>query len=108
MERGSERPPVLNDSLAARRGTATQTMRAAVITGPKLTEIEHVRLPEPGPGEVRLRLEGSGVCGSNLPAWEGRPWFQYPTEPGSPGHEGWGFIDALADAATAPALGARE
>jgi len=70
-------------------------MRAAVLAGPKQTEVEHVRLPEPGPGEVRLRLEGCGVCGSNLAAWEGRSWFHYPTEPGSPGHEGWGVVDAL-------------
>jgi threonine dehydrogenase-like Zn-dependent dehydrogenase len=70
-------------------------MRAVVVAGPKRTEVEHVRLPEPGPGEVRLRLEGCGVCGSNLATWEGRPWFQYPTEPGSPGHEGWGVVDAL-------------
>src|SRR3954471_8011149 len=107
MERGSERPPVLNDSLAARRGTATQTMRAAVITGPKLTEIEHVRLPEPGPGEVRIRLEGSGVCGSNLPTWEGRPWFQYPSPPGSPGHEGWGVVDAVGEGVSTVTYGDR-
>jgi threonine dehydrogenase-like Zn-dependent dehydrogenase len=75
-------------------------MLAAVIAGPKQTEIEHVAIPDPGPGEVRVRLEGSGVCGSNLPAWEGRPWFHYPTEPGSPGHEGWGFIDAIGDGVT--------
>jgi threonine dehydrogenase-like Zn-dependent dehydrogenase len=72
-------------------------MRAAVIAGPRQTEIEYTAVPEPGPGEVRLRLEGCGVCGSNLPAWEGRPWFEYPTLPGSPGHEGWGVIDALGD-----------
>lgn len=49
----------------------------------------------PGPREVRVRLEGCGVCGSNLPVWEGRPWFTYPFAPGSPGHEGWGSIDAV-------------
>jgi threonine dehydrogenase-like Zn-dependent dehydrogenase len=27
--------------------------------------------------------------------WEGRPWFNYPLEPGAPGHEGWGVVDAL-------------
>jgi threonine dehydrogenase-like Zn-dependent dehydrogenase len=70
-------------------------MRAVVVAGPKRTEVEHVQIPEPGLGEVRLRLEGSGVCGSNLPTWEGRPWFHYPTEPGSPGHEGWGVVDAV-------------
>lgn len=54
-----------------------------------------VPLPAPGPREVRVRLEGCGVCGSNLPVWEGREWFNYPLDPGSPGHEGWGVIDAL-------------
>lgn len=52
-------------------------------------------VPEPGPGEVRLRLEGCGVCGSNLPLWEGQPWFQYPSPAGAPGHEGWGVVDAV-------------
>ncbi len=49
----------------------------------------------PAPRQVRVRLEGCGVCGSNLPVWEGRPWFQYPFEAGAPGHEGWGHIDAI-------------
>ena len=40
-------------------------------------------------------MEGCGVCGSNLPVWEGKPWFTYPLEPGAPGHEGWGIVDAV-------------
>jgi threonine dehydrogenase-like Zn-dependent dehydrogenase len=98
---------VLGNSPSGLVKTATATMRAAIIAGPKQTEIEHVAIPEPGPGEVRVRLEGSGVCGSNLPAWEGRPWFQYPTEPGSPGHEGWGIIDAIGDSVTGLSIGDR-
>jgi threonine dehydrogenase-like Zn-dependent dehydrogenase len=47
-------------------------------------------LPQPGPGEVLIRVEGCGVCGSSLPVWEGREWFSYPLEPGAPGHEAWG------------------
>src|SRR4051812_30017852 len=78
-------------------GTATKTMRAASIAGPQQVEIEHIQIPEPGPGQVRIRLEGSGVCGSNLPTWEGRPWFQYPSPPGGPGHEGWGVVDAVGE-----------
>jgi threonine dehydrogenase-like Zn-dependent dehydrogenase len=70
-------------------------MRAAVVAGPQQARIDEVALPEPGAGEVRLRLEGSGVCGSNLPLWEGRPWFQYPVPSGAPGHEGWGVVDAV-------------
>jgi threonine dehydrogenase-like Zn-dependent dehydrogenase len=40
-------------------------------------------------------LEGCGICASNLPVWEGRDWFKYPLEAGSPGHEGWGVVDAV-------------
>jgi threonine dehydrogenase-like Zn-dependent dehydrogenase len=52
---------------------------------------------DPLPGEVRVALEGCGVCGSNLPVWEGREWFTYPLQPGAPGHEGWGEVAAVGD-----------
>jgi threonine dehydrogenase-like Zn-dependent dehydrogenase len=69
--------------------------RAAVIRESGSVELVDVPLPEPGEGEVRLRLEGTGVCGSDLPVWSGRPWFDYPQPPGAPGHEGWGVVDAV-------------
>jgi NADPH:quinone reductase len=69
--------------------------RAAVIREPGSTELVASPLPEPGEGEVRLRLEGSGVCGSDLAVWTGRPWFEYPRPAGAPGHEGWGVVDAI-------------
>ncbi|RKG73176.1 L-iditol 2-dehydrogenase [Corallococcus exercitus] len=76
-------------------GAAAVTMRAAVVGGPRGIRVERVARPEPGPGKVRVRMEGCGVCGSNLPVWEGRDWFRYPMSPGAPGHEGWGVVDAL-------------
>jgi threonine dehydrogenase-like Zn-dependent dehydrogenase len=72
-----------------------KTMRAAVLTGAGKYKIDDVPLPEPGPGQVRLRLEGCGVCASNLTPWEGPEWMQFPTEPGALGHEGWGVVDAV-------------
>jgi threonine dehydrogenase-like Zn-dependent dehydrogenase len=90
-----ERRQVLNVDVVVPAPAATRTMRAAVIAGPGQSEIEHLIVPEPGPGQVRLRLEGCGVCGSSLPLWEGRSWFEYPAEPGSPGHEGWGVVDTI-------------
>jgi len=68
-------------------------MRAAVLTGPGRAIVERAPAPEPGPGEVLVRVEGCGVCGSSLPLWQGRPWFAYPGEPGAPGHEAWGRTD---------------
>ena len=64
-------------------------------------------LPAPGPGQVRFRLEGCGVCASNLEPWEGLPWIGYPGEPGGLGHEGWGVVDALGEGVTSLAVGDR-
>jgi len=74
---------------------ASRTMRAAVVTGPGEVRVDDVARPEPGPGQVRLRLAGSGVCASNLTPWAGPEWMRFPTEPGALGHEGWGVIDAV-------------
>lgn len=78
-------------------GSSRSTMRAAVVTGPGRFEVRDVPLPEPGPDQVRVRLEGSGVCASNLTPWEGPEWMRFPTEPGDLGHEGWGVVDAVGE-----------
>ena len=72
-------------------------MQACVIASPQQAALQDVERPAPGPGQVLIRLEGSGVCASSLPLWEGREWFQYPQPPGAPGHEGWGRIEALGE-----------
>ncbi|HVS76585.1 MAG TPA: alcohol dehydrogenase catalytic domain-containing protein, partial [Steroidobacteraceae bacterium] len=69
--------------------------------------VERVEAPAPAAGEVRVKLEGCGVCGSNLPVWEGRPWFNYPLDPGAPGHEGWGIVDRLGEGVDGVAPGDR-
>lgn len=75
----------------------SRASRAAVVVGPRRTDLIRRACPEPGPAEVRVALEGCGVCGSNAPVWEGRPWFEYPLSPGAPGHEGWGRVDVTGD-----------
>lgn len=70
-------------------------MQACVIASPRQAQLTQVDIPEPLEGQVLLRLEGSGVCASSVPMWEGREWFQYPQPPGAPGHEGWGRIEAV-------------
>jgi threonine dehydrogenase-like Zn-dependent dehydrogenase len=83
------------------------TMRASVLTEPRRSELRDAARPEPGANEVRIRLEGSGVCSSSLPMWEGREWFQYPQSPGTPGHEGWGVVDAVGSDVTDLQVGQR-
>jgi threonine dehydrogenase-like Zn-dependent dehydrogenase len=85
----------------------SQTMRAAVVTAPQQVEVREAPVPVPEAGQVRVRLEGCGVCASNIPPWEGREWFSYPMEPGALGHEGWGHVDALGESVTGFAVGDR-
>lgn len=82
-------------------------MRAAVIAGPGRCELVTVDMPVPARDQVLVQVEGCGVCGSNLPRWEGRPWFTYPAEPGNPGHEGWGKVVATGGAVKDVAIGDR-
>src|SRR3954466_9990804 len=84
-----------------------ETMRAAVLTGAGKLKIEEVPIPQAGPGLVRIRLEGCGVCASNLTPWEGPEWMQFPTEPGALGHEGWGVIDAVGNGVEGLSVGDR-
>lgn len=81
--------------------------RAAVFTGNgRIIQVD-AQPQAPGPGEIRVRLQGCGVCASNLPVWEGRPWFSYPLPPGAPGHEGWGIVDAVGEGVTNFSQGTR-
>jgi len=76
----------------------TRMMKAAIVDAPGEARLASVPAPAPGAGEVRIRLEGCGVCASNLEPWAGLEWLQYPQEPGGLGHEGWGVVDAVGDA----------
>ena len=82
-------------------------MRAAVLEAPRRVVLRELPPPEPARGEVRVRVRGAGICGSELPLWQGREWFDYPREAGEPGHEGWGTVEALGDDVSELAVGQR-
>ncbi len=70
------------------------TMRAALLPGVgEPLELVERPLPEPGPGEVRVRIEACGVCGSDLFLQSGG--FGAEKLPVIPGHEAAGVVDAL-------------
>jgi D-arabinose 1-dehydrogenase-like Zn-dependent alcohol dehydrogenase len=81
-------------------------MRAAQITGPNgPVEIVEREIPEPGDGEVRIRVEACGVCHSDSFTKEGTlPGIQYPR---IPGHEVAGTIDAIGTGVAAWTVGQR-
>jgi threonine dehydrogenase-like Zn-dependent dehydrogenase len=72
-------------------------MTAAVLTQPQTFVLQHTALPHIKEDEIKIQVEGCGICASSIPVWEGRDWFQYPLEPGSPGHEGWGVVEEVGE-----------
>jgi len=82
-------------------------MLSARFVAPRRIEIETTERPEPGPTEVLLRVEGCGVCGSDLGPWRGVAGLTYPLSAGEPGHEAWGRIEQAGSAAPGARAGDR-
>ncbi len=70
-------------------------MKAAIVRefGAPLT-IEEVTIPTPGPGEILVKFEATGVCHTDLHAARG-DWPVKPSPPFIPGHEGVGYVAAV-------------
>ncbi|MFJ3233237.1 zinc-binding dehydrogenase [Streptomyces sp. NPDC086787] len=79
-------------------------VRAAVLpaVGAPL-EVTGIELPEPGPGQVRVRLAAAGVCHSDLSLSDGT--MRVPV-PAVLGHEGAGTVVAVGEGVTHVAPGA--
>ena len=70
-------------------------MKAAVVRefGKPLV-IEEMAIPDPGPGQILVKYEATGVCHTDLHAAEG-DWPVKPNPPFIPGHEGVGHVVAV-------------
>src|SRR3954466_8596088 len=69
-------------------------MKALKIHGAGHMTTEQVPVPEPGVGEVRVRMQYGGICGSDLHYFfEGRNGEFEVLEPFTPGHEMSGVVD---------------
>jgi threonine dehydrogenase-like Zn-dependent dehydrogenase len=75
-------------------------MLAAILNKPTSFVLKEVRAPLIREDEIKIRVAGCGICASSIPLWEGREWFNYPLEPGSPGHEGWGEVEEAGEKVT--------
>ena len=79
-------------------------MRAVVYDRPGSLVIADVPRPAAGPGEVLLRVEVAGVCGTDLYLHAGEFGPSYPL---TPGHEIVGVVEELGEAVEGVALGDR-
>jgi len=88
------------------------SIRAAVISAPGRFGVERFPEPEPGPGAVLLRVEHSGICGTDKHTWRGES-LQYAgtdheREAAYPlicGHENVGVIEAIGSGGAFDELG---
>ena len=78
-------------------------MLQQVMTAPGVIEFREVSTPQPQPGEVLVKIQKIGVCGSDIHVYHGEhPFTKYPI---TQGHEVSGEIAALGEGVTGFALG---
>src|SRR5690242_9114699 len=84
---------------------AVATMRVARVSKPGADfEIVERAIPEPGPGQIRIKVQACGVCHSDVLTKDGFPGIEYPR---SPGHEVAGVVNALGAGVTQWKIGQR-
>ncbi|MDR1519241.1 MAG: alcohol dehydrogenase catalytic domain-containing protein [Planctomycetota bacterium] len=80
----------------------TEEMRAVVAHGPKDYRLIRKPVPRPGRGELLMKVAACGICGSDLHAYRGAPYYWGDgTKPGwmrapvTPGHEFSGVVEEI-------------
>jgi len=80
-----------------------EQVRGVVATGEKQpVTVETIVVPDPGPGEVTVRVQACGVCHTDLHYREGGIGNDFPY---LLGHEAAGVVDAIGDGVTSVAAG---
>jgi L-iditol 2-dehydrogenase len=74
---------------AVNRNSLPKTSKAAVLTGLKKIEVKEFNIPEIGDDEILVKVEGCGVCGTDVHEYKGDPFGLIPVVLG---HEGTGEI----------------
>lgn len=79
-------------------------MRAARLHAPHVVRVDEVPAPVPQAGEVLVRVDRVGVCGSDVHLFQGHRPAPYPL---IMGHEGLGWIEAVGPGVSANRKGQR-
>jgi L-iditol 2-dehydrogenase len=80
-------------------------MKALVLTDYRKLELQDLPKPNPGPGEVLIRVEACGVCGSDVHGYDGSTGRRIP--PLVMGHEAAGVVADVGAGVTRFQLGQR-
>ena len=70
-------------------GPLPKTARVAMLTGPKKIEVQEIPIPTLGDNDILVKVEGAGICGTDVHEWKGDPFGLIPV---ILGHEGTGEV----------------
>lgn len=82
----------MNMPSAAARGAIPKTAKAAVLTALNKIEVKEYPVPEIGDDDILVKVEGAGICGTDVHEWRADPFGLIPVVLG---HEGTGEIVAM-------------
>src|SRR5207247_4363184 len=103
---GRARPHARARRRALRQGSRPfMVERGVVLVEPRRVVLEEIRVDPPGPGEVLVRIDATGVCHSDLHVIQEDGWHHpYPV---LLGHEGAGTVETLGEGVTSLVTGDR-
>ena len=84
--------PAASASSAAAATAIPKTAKVATLVEPHKIEVKEYPIPEIGDNDILVKVEGCGVCGTDVHEWKGDPFGICPV---TLGHEGTGEIVAL-------------
>lgn len=85
--------------------TGAGTQLCAVLEKPGDIVLKRARIPEPAPGEVRIKVKWVGICGSDVEVFRGAREPEFITYPTRLGHEVAGVVDKLGENVTGLQVG---
>lgn len=91
-----------NSTAPAASGSIPATAKVAMLVEPKKIEVHEYPMPSVGDDDILVKVEGCGVCGTDVHEWKGDPFGLAPVVLG---HEGTGEILAMGKNVTCDTAG---
>lgn len=92
----------MGQDTAKAAGPIPQTAHVAMLVGPKKIEVQEIPIPALGDDDILVRVEGAGICGTDVHEWKQDPFGLIPV---ILGHEGTGEVVAVGKNVTCDTAG---